>query len=78
MQRGLFALANWGIVFFYNPSVSFADTSPYTGEALGEVRPLCGELPAKLRFQKAPLCKGAPAERVGDCFFLLRHNPSVN
>ena len=62
-----------------NPSAAVnRGTSPYTGEALGEVRPLCGELPAKLRFQKAPLCKGAPAERVGDCFFLLRHNPSVN
>ena len=69
---------------FYNPSVSYADTSPCTGEALSEmwspctgealseVEPPCtGEASSEIW---PPYAKGAPAKRVGNCLLQpLRH-----
>ena len=42
--RGLFLRSkNWGIMYLSNPSVSYAATSPYTGEAFFK-GPLWGEM----------------------------------
>ena len=64
-----------GIVLRTTPPSADADTSPYTGEVSGEVRPPCGELPVKLRFQKAPLCKGGWLRACGDGGIVC-NNPS--
>ena len=57
-------------------------SDPYRHGMEPRKRPPCGERPVKLRFQRPPCAKGAPAERVGDCAVLttppswLRHATS--